>query len=111
MASETVEARCRELSKVMGDILGGGSEWFSRVGDEFYIDPELARAELQLRKTDAIITRKALFRDRAAVAELVEALQAFVTAFDNDANYFGDECARAQSLLSRHQAGLGKGEG
>jgi len=52
-----------------------------------------------------------LSESRAAVAELVEALQAFVTAFDNDANYFGDECARAQSLLSLHQAGLGKGAG
>ena len=104
MASETVEARCRELSKVMGDILGGGSEWFSRVGDEFYIDPELARAELQRRKTDATITRKALFRDRAAVAELVEALDGLLNMWSTRT------VEQARALVSRHQAGLGKGD-
>ena len=115
MASETIEARCRELSKVMGDILGGGSEWFSRVGDEFYIDPKIARAELQRRKTDAIITRKALFRDRAAVAELVEAIEQALKCtvlvrgsqiiFDRE-----DPREILRSALSRHQAGLGKGD-
>lgn len=65
--SDEIEARCRELSKVLCDILGGGSEWFSRVGDQFYVDPKLARAELQRRKTDAAITKRALFRARASI--------------------------------------------
>lgn len=68
-ASESlVEARLRELGKVLTDHLGGGSEWFSRVGDDFYIDPEAVRSELQRRKTDAQITKKALFRARAALS-------------------------------------------
>ncbi|WP_257541211.1 hypothetical protein [Sphingobium sp. CFD-1] len=66
------EKRCRELSKVLADILGGGSEWFSRVGDQFYVDPKLARDELQRRKTDAIITKKRLVacnRSRASIGK------------------------------------------
>ncbi|MEW6627610.1 MAG: hypothetical protein AB1431_12575 [Pseudomonadota bacterium] len=67
---DDVETRCRKLSKVLGDILGGGSEWFSRIGDEFYVDPDLARAELQRRKTDALVTKQALCRANAAIASL-----------------------------------------
>ncbi|MES2289251.1 MAG: hypothetical protein V4530_05885 [Pseudomonadota bacterium] len=61
---EAMEHRARELSKVIVQHLGGGSEWFSRVGDEFYADPEIIRAELQRRKSDAFITKRALFRER-----------------------------------------------
>lgn len=68
--ADDIESRCRKLSKVLGDILGGGSEWFSRVGDDFYIDPDLARAELQRRKTDAAVTKNALFRANAEIARL-----------------------------------------
>lgn len=58
--------RLRELSIVIADHLGGGSEWFSAIGDEFYVDPKAIGPELQRRKTDAQITKKALFRARAA---------------------------------------------
>ncbi|MBH1993225.1 MAG: hypothetical protein I8H86_10080 [Sphingomonadaceae bacterium] len=63
--ADPVEMRCRELSRVLVDILGGGSEWFSRVGDDFYADPKLARAELQRRKTDALITKRAFVKANA----------------------------------------------
>lgn len=67
---ETVEQRCRALSVMLGNILGGGSEWFSRVGDEFYIDPKIAGAELQRRKSDAQITKRALIRAKAVLSPL-----------------------------------------
>ncbi len=67
-SQEALEQRLRQLSIVMANHLGGGSEWFSRVGDEFYVDPEIIRAELQRRKTDAQITKAALIRaNRAAI--------------------------------------------
>lgn len=64
--TETVEQRARALSKMLANILGGGSEWFSRVGDDFYVDPKLAGEELQRRKTDAQITKRALVRSNRA---------------------------------------------
>lgn len=57
-----IEARARALSKVLGEFLGGGSEWFSRVGDDFYIDPELARNELCRRKIGYAEAKMALAR-------------------------------------------------
>ncbi len=54
------EKRLRELTVILVDHLGGGSEWFSRIGDEFYADPETVRAALQRRKTDAQIAKRAL---------------------------------------------------
>ena len=67
---EALEKRCRDLSVMLSGILGGGSEWFSSVGDQYYVDPKLAGPELQRRKTDAAITKKALFRQNAALATL-----------------------------------------
>ena len=60
--SETCETILRELSRVLANHLGGGSEWFKRIGDNFYIDPKAVAAELQRRKTDAQITKRALVR-------------------------------------------------
>lgn len=68
----------RELSKVIVDHLGGGSEWFTRVGDDFYVDPKAIGPELRRRKTDAQITKKALFRANTRADShhrLVEALR------------------------------------
>lgn len=67
--SETHEQRARALSVMLAEILGGGSEWFSRVGDEFYIDPKLAGAELRRRKTDAQITKRLLFQSKTGRAD------------------------------------------
>lgn len=55
-----IEARLRKLSVILVDHFGGGSEWFSRIGDDFYVDPEAARVELQRRKTEARVTKRAL---------------------------------------------------
>lgn len=71
----------REVSKVIVDHLGGGSEWFARIGDDFYVDPKAIGPELHRRKTDAQIAKKALFRANTRADShhrLVEALEAFV---------------------------------
>ncbi len=68
--AELIERRLRELSVVICAHLGGGSEWFSRIGDDFYADPKAIGAELQRRKTDAQITKRALIlANRRAAAE------------------------------------------
>jgi len=90
MASETVTQADREAAAEFAESIATRSK-SERA--------EILRGDADL---DCYVQAFAAHRT-AAVAELAEALQAFLTAFDNDANYFGDECARAQSLLSRHQ--------
>lgn len=65
------EKRARDLSIVIVKHIGGGSEWFSQIGDEFYTDPAIIDGELQRRKTDAQITKKALIRANRENADLV----------------------------------------
>lgn len=67
-AATLIEKRLRELSVVICAHLGGGSEWFSRIGEDFYVDPKIIGAELQRRKTDAQITKRALIRANSAKA-------------------------------------------
>jgi hypothetical protein len=60
---DVFEQYARDMSKALGPLLrGGGSEWFTKIGDESYICPKLAGAELQRAKTEAIVTKKALFK-------------------------------------------------
>lgn len=73
--TELLEKRLRELTKIIVQHLGGGSEWFSRIGDDFYADPEPVRAELQRRKTDAQITKRALVQANRSDTELRKALE------------------------------------
>lgn len=65
-----MEKRARDLSVVIVNHLGGGSEWFSQVGDEYYADPKAIGPELQRRKTDAQTTKSALVRANATLAAL-----------------------------------------
>ena len=67
-----MEKRARDLSVMLVNHLGGGSEWFSQVGDEYYADPKAIGPELQRRKTDAQITKSALVRANRANAEQAE---------------------------------------
>lgn len=67
-----MEKRARDLSVMIVNHLGGGSEWFSQVGDEYYADPNAIGPELQRRKTDTQITKTALVRANKASAEQVE---------------------------------------
>lgn len=62
--SEELAKYARDVSIMLSSILGGGSEWFKQIGDEYYVCPKLAGSELQRRKTDARITKSALFRER-----------------------------------------------
>jgi hypothetical protein len=61
-----LEKRLRDLSIMLTDHLGGGSEWFSQIGDEYYADPRSIGPELRRRKRDAQITKRALFRANPA---------------------------------------------
>ncbi|QCI93383.1 hypothetical protein [Novosphingobium sp. EMRT-2] len=85
----------RELTKVIVSHLGGGSEWFIRIGDDYYADPKAVGPELQRRKTDAQVAKKALIRanreatplpttannpETDAHRDLVEALKGIVDA-------------------------------
>jgi hypothetical protein len=70
----------REASVMLVSLLGGGSEWFKRIGDEYYVCPKLAGDELQRRKIDAINTKKDLVHEKASNAEMAEALDSLITA-------------------------------
>lgn len=62
----TLEQYAREKSIMLCRFLpGSGSEWFRKIGDEYYVCPKLAGAELQRQKTDAQVTKRALFRAKA----------------------------------------------
>lgn len=61
-----MEKYAREMSVMLVRLLGGGSEWFKLIGDEYYVCPKLAGEELQRRKIEAIVTKKALFRVKGA---------------------------------------------
>jgi hypothetical protein len=63
----------RELSVVLADHLGGGSEWFKQIGDDYFVSAKAIKPELQRRKTDAQITKRALVRANNAVREAMEA--------------------------------------
>jgi hypothetical protein len=74
--------RLRALSIVICNHLGGGSEWFSSVDGEPFVDPEAVQAELQRRKTDDQITKKALFRQRADARDVVAGLRETITRLE-----------------------------
>lgn len=63
---EALDNHLRALSKMLTGHLGGGSEWFTRIGENFYADPVAIGAELQRRKTDAQETKVALYRGRSS---------------------------------------------
>src|SRR5690606_30538710 len=52
---ELAEARdyARKVSIAFADVTGGGSEMFTRIGDEFYADPEACRARVRERYESA----------------------------------------------------------
>lgn len=56
----------RALSIVLVQHLGGGSEWFAQIGDEYFVSAKAIGPELQRRKTDAHITKCALIRANRA---------------------------------------------
>lgn len=62
---EGLEGEMRALSKVLADHLGGGSEWFKQIGDDYFVSAKAIEGELRRRKTDAQITKRALFRANA----------------------------------------------
>lgn len=72
---DLIERRLRDLTKMLTDHLGGGSEWFSRIGDEFYADPKVIGPELQRRKTDAQITKRLLVKANQAALTKTKAGQ------------------------------------
>jgi hypothetical protein len=59
MTDDKFERYARDISIMLAQILpGSGSEWFARIGDEFYICPKLAGNELQRQKAAAQNARK-----------------------------------------------------
>lgn len=46
-AAIRVMEHARKMSIALTDLSGGGSEMFTRVGDEFYADPELCKRRTQ----------------------------------------------------------------
>jgi len=59
LIAELVAAELRALSKVLVDHLGGGSEWFKPIGDEFYVSAAAIAPELRRRKEEAQALRRA----------------------------------------------------
>ena len=47
--AEKLAQRCRELSIFATHVAGGGSEMFSRIGDEFYADAKACRERYDAR--------------------------------------------------------------
>jgi len=68
-AEAILRVALRDLSKVLCDHLGGGSEWFAPIGDEYFVSAKEIEGELRRRKTDAQITKRALVKANIAVRE------------------------------------------
>lgn len=102
---EQLRERCRQLSIVITGHLGGGSEWFSRIGDDFYADPTICRDGLQRMKTDAHITKKALVRaNKQARARGEEPLSARPTGDEAPLTPYGEQMQEALEALTFAEA-------
>jgi hypothetical protein len=66
----TLEEHARQMSIMLCGVLpGAGSEWLRKIGDEYYVCPVLAGAELQRQRTDARITKRLLIKANRERAE------------------------------------------
>lgn len=65
---DALQAELRALSKVIVDHLGGGSEWFKQIGDDYFVSAKAIEGELRRRKTDAQITKRALVRANTSLS-------------------------------------------
>ncbi len=67
----------REASKALSHMAGGGSEMFTRIGDEFYADPELCRSRYaeKMQRLTALRSDARLKALQAAIAQAADKLE------------------------------------